>query len=146
MSLLLLCAIKLNSSVLDFIIEGSIDFNSPLEIDFIVIDDLKHVVFVIDAKLIKTRYHLQSFAADKSKFVQEGGYDEKLSFKVDWVKKHLYDVGQEFGCDCSGYSVQGIFVTETFVYYSIMSEFPIIPIAWLNAYIETNDKLCFLRQ
>lgn len=116
------------------------------EIDFIVIDDLKHVVFVIDAKLIKTRYHLQSFAADKSKFVQEGGYDEKLSFKVDWVKKHLYDVGQEFGCDCSGYSVQGIFVTETFVYYSIMSEFPIIPIAWLNAYIETNDKLCFLRQ
>lgn len=114
------------------------------EIDFIVIDDLKHVVFVIDAKLIKTRYHLQSFAADKSKFVQEGGYDEKLSFKVDWVKKHLYDVGQEFGCDCSGYSVQGIFVTETFVYYSIMSEFPIIPIAWLNAYIETNDKLCFL--
>lgn len=116
------------------------------EIDFIVIDDLKHVVFVIDAKLIKTRYHLQSFAADKSKFVQEGGYDEKLSFKVDWVKKHLYDVGQEFGCDYSGYSVQGIFVTETFVYYSIMSEFPIIPIAWLNAYIETNNKLCFLRQ
>jgi len=116
------------------------------EIDFIVIDDLKHVVFVIDAKLIKTRYHLQSFAADKSKFAQEGGYDEKLSFKVDWVKKHLYDVGLEFGCDCLGYSVQGIFVTETFVYYCIMSEFPIIPIAWLNAYIETNDKLCFLRQ
>lgn len=113
------------------------------EIDFIVIDDLKHVVFVIDAKLIKTRYHLQSFAADKSKFVQEGGYDEKLSFKVDWVKKHLYDVGLEFGCDCSGYSVQGIFVTETFVYYCIMSEFPIIPIAWLNAYIETMTNYAF---
>ena len=116
------------------------------EIDCVVIDESKHIVFVIDAKLMKTRYHLQSFAADRSKFIKEKGYDDKLSFKVDWIQKHLYDVSKEFGCDCSDYSVQGLFVTETFVYYSILSQFPIIPIAWLDAYIATNDKLCFLQQ
>ena len=116
------------------------------EIDCVVIDESKHIVFVIDAKLMKTRYHLQSFAADRSKFIKEKGYDDKLSFKVDWIQKHLYDVSKEFGCDCSDYSVQGLFVTETFVYYSILSQFPIIPIVWLDAYIATNDKLCFLRQ
>lgn len=116
------------------------------EIDFIVIDKSTQIIYVIDAKHIKTRYHLQSFAADYTKFIGEKGYDEKLSFKVDWIQNHLYDVSKAFGCDCSDYSVQGIFVTETFVYYSISSQFPIIPIAWFNAYIETNDKLCFLRQ
>lgn len=116
------------------------------EIDFIVIDKSTQIIYVIDAKHIKTRYHLQSFVADYTKFIGEKGYDEKLSFKVDWIQNHLYDVSRAFGCDCSDYSVQGIFVTETFVYYSISSQFPIIPIAWFNAYIETNDKLCFLRQ
>ena len=99
---------------------------------------------MIDAKHIKTKYHLQSFVADYSKFIGDKGYDEKLSFKVDWIQKHLYDVSREFECDCSGYSVQGLYVTETFVFYSITSEFPIIPVAWLGRYIETNDSLCFL--
>lgn len=116
------------------------------EIDFIVIDISAQTVYVIDAKHIKTRYHLQSFAADSSKFIGAKGYNEKLSFKVEWIKKHLSDVGKESGHDCSNYSVQGLFVTETFVYYGISSLFPIIPIAWLNEYFITNDKLCFLKQ
>lgn len=116
------------------------------EIDIIVIDKSAQIIYVIDAKHIKTKYHLQSFAADYTKFIGETGYDEKLSFKVDWIQKHRHDVSREFGADCSSYSVQGIFVTETFVYYSIVSEFPIIPIAWLDVYLETNDKFCFLRQ
>ena len=116
------------------------------EIDFIVINKSTQIIYVIDAKHIKTKYHLQSFAADNSKFVEENGYNDKLSFKVDWIQKHLYDVSKEFECDYSNYSVQGEFVTETFVYYSISSQFPIIPIDWLNKYLKTNDKLCFLRQ
>lgn len=116
------------------------------EIDFIVIDKSSQIIYVIDAKHIKTRYHLQSFAADYTKFIGKRGYDEKLSFKVDWIQKHLYDVGKEFGYDYSGYSVQGLFVTETFVYYSISSQYPIIPIVWLDNYFRTNDKLCFIRQ
>lgn len=116
------------------------------EIDFIVINKSTQIIYVIDAKHIKTKYHLQSFAADNSKFVEENGYNDKLSFKVDWIQKHLYDVSKEFECDYSNYSVQGALVTETFVYYSISSQFPIIPIAWLNKYLKTNDKLCFLRQ
>ena len=114
------------------------------EIDFIVINKSAKIAYVIDAKHIKTKYHLQSFFADYSKFIGDKGYDEKLSFKVDWIQKHLYDVSREFECDCSDYSVQGLYVTETFVFYSITSEFPIIPVAWLGRYIETNDSLCFL--
>ena len=113
------------------------------EIDFIVIDKSTQIIYVIDAKHIKTRFHLQSFAADYTKFIGDRGYDEKLSFKVDWIQKHLYDVSKEFGCDCSDYSVQGLFVTETFVFYSISSKFPIIPVAWLGYYLETNNRLCF---
>jgi len=86
----------------------------------------------------------------QSKEPEKKGSEKREDLLVSFLKDAHFVfaiiVGQEFGCDCSGYSVQGIFVTETFVYYSIMSEFPIIPIAWLNAYIETNDKLCFLRQ
>lgn len=114
------------------------------EIDFIVLNKLAKIVYVIDAKHIKTKYHLQSFAADYTKFIGDRGYDEKLSFKVDWIQKHLYDVSKEFGCDCSDYSVQGLFVTETFVFYSISSKFPIIPVAWLGYYLKTNNRLCFL--
>ena len=87
-------------------------------------------------------YHRYS---DWNDFINKNN-PKNIYYLTRYGQKHLYDVGLEFGCDCSGYSVQGIFVTETFVYYCIMSEFPIIPIAWLNAYIETNDKLCFLRQ
>lgn len=51
------------------------------EIDFIVINKSTQIIYVIDAKHIKTKYHLQSFAADNSKFVEENGYNDKLSLR-----------------------------------------------------------------
>lgn len=115
------------------------------EIDFVAMNISKQTIYVIDAKHMKTRYHLQSFAADQSRFCKEKGYEDKLSFKVDWIEKHLSDIGKEFKCNCSSFSVQGLFVTETFVYYSMHSKFPIIPIAYLERYFNSNDKICFLR-
>ncbi len=116
------------------------------EIDFIAIDYSQKIVYVIDAKLNKTRYHFLSFATDKSHFTDDKGYDQKLSFKVDWIRKHLSDVGKMFKNNSSDFHVQGVFVTETFTYYSLQSIHPIIPISSLEMYcFNTRDKLCFLR-
>ena len=114
------------------------------EIDFLALDKYKKVIYVIDAKLMKTRFHFQSFSIVKDHFTGEKGYELKLWFKVDWVSRHLSDISEFFGIDCSGYNVKGLFVTETFVYHSLYSSLPIIPLEHLEKYLETDNNLCFL--
>jgi hypothetical protein len=115
------------------------------EIDLIVIDKYSQTVYVIDAKYLKPIFYVQSFSVDANKFRKEGGYEDKLNYKVNWVKSNLDLLCIEFKCDdISQYSVEGFFVTDNLVYYSLFSKFPIIPITNLLAYLSTHDRYCFL--
>lgn len=114
------------------------------EIDFIAVSEHKNTIYVIDAKLMKTRFHFQSFSIEKDHFTKGNGYEEKLWFKIDWVSRHLSDISRSFGIDCSEYKVKGLFVTETFVYHSLYSSLPIVPLEHLEKYLESENKLCFL--
>lgn len=127
---------------------GNVEYSNKKvgEIDFITIDESKRTIYVIDAKLMKTRYHFQSFTLDKNHFIGDTGYEKKLLFKIDWVSKHLSDVSKAAKIDCSGYQICGFFVTETFIYHSLHSQLPIIPISDLETYLTTKDKLWYIHK
>ena len=110
------------------------------EIDFILIDYKRKVVYVIDAKCTKTKFYFQTFNKDKSTFKN---YSVKLNDKVQWVSLHKSEVGKYFKMtNIEDYSVKGIFVTNSLIYYSFFSEFPIIPLDKLIKFIETSDRMC----
>jgi len=112
------------------------------EIDFILIDNIRKIIFVIDAKCTKTKFYFQSFTNDKSTFED---YSIKLSDKVEWIASHKTEVGKYFRINnIDEYTVEGIFVTNSLIYYNFFSVFPIIPLDRLILYIETLDRMCVI--
>lgn len=111
------------------------------EIDFLIINPDKKVLYVADAKYIKSKYYLSTFYSDKSKF---DAYLIKLLDKSNWINDNLESVSKLFNCDLSNYLVQPLFITDSYLFYSIFFEYPIIPLKCLLSFIESNDKLCFL--
>jgi hypothetical protein len=115
------------------------------EIDSMVVDNERKTLFVIDAKFLKTRHSFQGFRSDIGEFKAKKGYNVKLQAKIDWVSSHLSDVSKELSIDVVGYDVAGFFVVDSFVFYGLFSEYPIIPIRYLNEYLVTLDPLCYIR-
>lgn len=112
------------------------------EIDFILIDKIRKIIFVIDAKCTKTKFYFQSFTKDKSTFEE---YSIKLNDKVDWITSHKSDVGKFFKIrDISEYTVEGLFVTNSLIYYNFFSQFPIVPLDKVLCYIESLDRMCVI--
>jgi hypothetical protein len=113
------------------------------EIDFIIVDINKNKVYVCDCKYIKTKYDFASFCVDKNSFNKENGYDERLGYKLVWVKSHFNDVAKEMNLDfeISTYTFEGLFITYTFVYYGLSSPYPIIPLKWLSNYFDNGQRM-----
>lgn len=112
------------------------------EIDFILMDDIRKIIFVIDAKCTKTKFYFQSFTNDKSTFEE---YSIKLNDKIEWISTHKNEVGKFFKVpNINDYTVEGLFVTNSLLYYNFFSKFPIIPLDKLIRYIETTDRMCVI--
>lgn len=112
------------------------------EIDYIVIDANSEKIYVIDAKCTKTKFYFQSFPKDKDIFL---GYSIKLQDKTEWVATHLNDVAKEFKLDnLNGYKVEGLFVTNSLIFYGFFSDYPIIPLDKLLLYFQTGNRLCVI--
>lgn len=111
------------------------------EIDFLIVNHDKNILYVADAKYIKSKYYLSTFYSDKSKF---DAYLIKLLDKSNWISDNLGSVSNLFNCDLSNYTVQPLFITDSYLLYSIFFDYPIIPLKGLLPFIESNDKLCFL--
>lgn len=112
------------------------------EIDFILVDTISKKMYVIDAKCTKTKFYFQAFIKDKDTFEN---YSIKLNDKVEWVSSHKRDVGKFFKVsDIDQYSVEGIFVTNSLIYYNFYSSFPIIPLDKLLQYIVTSNRMCVI--
>lgn len=116
---------------------------TPGEIDFVISDTINSIIYIVDAKYSKTKFYFQGFKSDKGHYIEQ--YDKKLSDKILWIESHLQDLSKEMKIKCSGFSVKGVFVTETFIYHSLYSTYPIIPYQYLIDYLKTHDKYCFLR-
>jgi hypothetical protein len=115
------------------------------EIDFIIVDDTAKIVYVADAKFIKPTYFIQSFGVDAEKFRGEKGYERKLEYKTVWIKNHLSLLAKELKrSDMSSYTVQGFFVTDNLVYYTMFSQYPIIPIRDIIKFLSTKNRFCFI--
>lgn len=111
------------------------------EIDFLIINPNKHILYVADAKHLKSKYLISSFYGDKSKF---DNYVIKLLDKYNWVKGNIHLVNELFTEDITTYSVQMCFITQAYVFYALFVEYPIIPASCINQYISTNNKFCYL--
>lgn len=115
------------------------------EIDFIIIDESSECIFVVDAKYIKPTFFFTSFPVDADKFRKEGGYEDKLAYKINWLADNIELLaGDMKRTDILNYKVDGFFITDNLVYYSLFSRFPIVPVSNLGEYILTKDRYCFL--
>lgn len=114
------------------------------EIDFIIIDETKRTVYVVDTKYIKVKKQHACISDDKSKFM--GGkktYNEQLLIKYEWIRNNLFHVQNEFirkgvNINITDYDVDLFFITNAPSFYSIISEYPIIPVKELLQYLESH--------
>lgn len=115
------------------------------EIDFIIVDDASKTIYVVDAKYLKPTFFYMSFPTDAEKFREENGYEFKLSNKIRWVADNILLLSRQLKRkDILEYNVEGFFITDNLVFYSIISKYPIIPISNFIEYISTRDRFCFL--
>lgn len=115
------------------------------EIDFIIVDDTSKTIYVVDAKYLKPTFFYMSFPTDAEKFREDNGYEFKLSNKIRWVADNIHLLSRQLKRkDILEYGVEGFFITDNFVFYSIISKYPIIPISNFIEYISTRDRFCFL--
>lgn len=129
------------------IIAGKATNKTVGEIDFIIVDNILKSVYVVDAKYLKPSFFYPTFATDADKFRKEGGYEDKLSYKIEWVSNNIQLLCQHIKRnDIAGYTVRGFFVTDNLVYYSLMSRYPIIPISNLLDYLNTGNRYCFFHE
>lgn len=125
------------------IIDGKSINKTVGEIDFIIINDSNKSIFVVDAKYLKPTFYFTSFPVDADKFRKEGGYEDKLSYKIQWLSEHIELLSRQLKrTDILNYNIKGFFVTNNLVYYSLFSKYPIIPILNMDEYI--SKKNCFL--
>lgn len=115
------------------------------EIDFIIVDDTSKTIYVVDAKYLKPTFFYMSFPTDAEKFREDNGYEFKLSNKIRWVADNIRLLSRQLKRNnILEYGVEGFFITDNFVFYSIISKYPIIPISNFIEYISTRDRFCFL--
>ena len=111
------------------------------QIDFIIINKSKRIIYIADAKHLKSKYIVTSFYNDKSKF---DNYYKKLRDKTMWANEHKELISDLFELDVTSYSVQELFITEAYIFYALFVEYPIIPLVSLNTFLDTNRSLCYL--
>lgn len=111
------------------------------EIDFIIINNDKRIIYIADAKHLKSKYITASFYNDKSKF---DTYYIKLQDKLEWAKNNTCLISELFGFDVSSYEIQEIFITDAFIFYALFVSYPIIPLIAINEFLLTNNRLCYI--
>lgn len=113
------------------------------EIDFIIINYTLKTIFVVDAKFLKPRHHFQGYNADIKTFTKIKGYNDKMCVKVGWIERHISDLERHCKNNIANFKVVGAFVTDNFTFYSLFSEFPIIPVSKFIEFIKTgNPNYC----
>lgn len=113
------------------------------QIDILAIDKENKIIYVIDAKCTKTKFFFQSFFNDKQSFMQ---YDVKLHDKVNWIAAHKNVVAQFFKLtSLDDYRVEGIFVSNSLIYFGFFSNTPIVPLDKLLSYFDKRDAKAILQ-
>lgn len=111
------------------------------QIDFIIINKDKGIIYIADAKYLKSKYITASFFNDKSKFDE---YFKKLQDKLFWAKNNKSLISELFGFNVISFDVKELFITDAYIFYSLFVEYPIIPIIAINDYISSTDRYCYL--
>ena len=111
------------------------------QIDFIIVNKAKEIIYIADAKYLKSKYITASFFNDKSKFDE---YYNKLQNKLTWAQNNKSLISDLFGFNVDNYVVQELFITDAYIFYSLFVKYPIIPVIAINDYISTSDRFCYL--
>lgn len=125
------------------VIENDIDTGRTVgQIDIIILNEELHIIYIADAKHLKSKYITTSFYNDKSKFDE---YYIKLLDKAVWAKNHRDLISELFKTDVSNFEVQECFITDAYIFYALFVDYPIVPVKFINDYLSTNDRLCYLK-
>lgn len=111
------------------------------QIDFIIINKDKTIIYIADAKYLKSKYITASFFNDKSKFDE---YYKKLQDKLKWANENKSLISELFGFNVNNYNVKGLFITDAYIFYALFVDYPIIPVIAINDYISTSDRFCYI--
>ncbi|MBD5358697.1 MAG: hypothetical protein HDR88_17195 [Bacteroides sp.] len=132
-----------NTSIEDFPVyeNGELTNRTVGQIDFIVINKDSKIIYIADAKHLKSKYITASFYNDKSKFDE---YHIKLKDKVLWAENNKSLVSELFDMDLISFKVQGLFITDAYIFYALFVNYPIIPLIAINQYFYSNDRFCYL--
>ena len=132
-----------DTSIEDFpILENGVPTGRKVgQIDFIIINRDKKIIFIADAKYLKSKYITASFFNDKSKFDE---YYKKLQDKLSWVKNNKSLISELFGFNVNNYVVKELFITDAYIFYSLFVPYPIIPVIAINDYISTSNRYCYI--
>lgn len=132
-----------DTSIEDFpILENGVPTGRKVgQIDFIIINRDKKIIFIADAKYLKSKYITASFFNDKSKFDE---YYKKLQDKLSWAKNNKSLISELFGFNVNNYVVKELFITDAYIFYSLFVPYPIIPVIAINDYISTSNRYCYI--
>lgn len=103
------------------------------EIDFIVINHERKIVFVTDCKHLQGRYDMMTQRNDFSNFTKgKKPYNKQIENKITWVKDNIeslnYHYIKEYGSenpDITTYHIEGIFIINTPTFYMFNSDYRI---------------------
>jgi len=132
-----------NTSIEDFPVyeNGELTNRTVGQIDFIIINKDSKIIYIADAKHLKSKYITASFYNDKSKFDE---YYIKLKDKALWAENNKSLVSELFDMDLTSFKVQGLFITDVYIFYALFVNYPIIPLIAINQYFDSNDRFCYL--
>ncbi|MBL7706838.1 MAG: hypothetical protein JNM21_14925 [Taibaiella sp.] len=129
----------------------NIDNDIAGEIDLIVIDENRKLIYVADVKYNRARYEAVGYRMDYSQFINplkpKKSYETKLSKKVNWISHNLKVVEKDFRLIYNredilldDYMVEGIFIINTPTFYMFNGNFKTLTLKRLNDFFDGTEQ------
>jgi len=104
----------------------NLEMNVCGEIDFIVINRLLGVIFIVECKYHQLTAEMVGYKNDWLKFTGNNGYNLKMDKKVTWIKENLNSLNWHFqktskDIEVLNYEVKGLFVLSTPTFYQYVT-------------------------
>lgn len=121
----------------------NIDVKGLGEVDFIIINSKRKIIYVSDCKHLLGRYDMMNQKNDFNAFsVGEKSYNKTMERKVDWFSHNHQLVAEHFGkkykeeFDFTDYKVEGIFIINTPTFYMYNAHYRIYTVAQLDSFLK----------
>ncbi len=117
------------------------DIRGVGEIDFIYLDEINHIIYILECKHNRSRFDMVSFRKEYSNFIN--GYEQRIESKVQWIENNKNIVNEHFGLiytkdnfNISDYSVIGAFLINAPNFYLYNGNLPCYTLTTFELFIK----------